>query len=439
MTQAEARAWLLRQAAEHGVDLEVLGTSERTLTIEARDGRTSDVSLAEQGGLGLRVIRNGRAGYASTEEFTEEALGWTLAEAIANAEIQEGDHVAFLPAGAPAGEHDLTDEGLSAPLSEKAGAVVELERNLSADARVHALQFARYGENTREVEVSSTRGVAGGFRHGHAHLMSAVVMREGDSTKQGWHVDIQGTFHALEPGRTAQEALEATGRHLGAVPLSTGRRRTILEPDVTATLLQLLLFSLSGKNLAEGRSLLEGKLGQQVAASSVTIIDDPLLRGGVASRPFDAEGTPAERLVVVENGILKSFLHNSDTAARTGQENTGHAGRTYRSTLDVAASNFFLEPGSGVTHEDGTIIVTDVMGVHAGANPLTGDVSVQAMGLEVQGGETAPVDNFALSFSLFGLLEKIEEIGTDFEWRPVPGGICGAPSIAVPDVSFGGS
>ena len=439
MTRDEARTWLLRQAEKQGVDLEVLTTSKRTLDLEARDGQPADISLAEQGGLGLRVVRDGRAGYASTEELSEEALTWTFAEALANAELQDSDHTAFLPDAEPQEQHDLLDEGLSAPLAEKVGAAVEFERGVSSDPRVQALQFARYGESTTEVDIASTRGARGGYRHGHASLVGAVVMRDGDSVKQGIHYDVKPVFPALEPGRTAQETLSVIGRHLGARPLSTGRRRAIFEPDVTATLLQLLLFSLSGKNLAEGRSLLADRLGQQVASAAVTVVDDPLLRDGVASRPFDSEGTPAERLVLIDRGVLKSFLHNSETAARTGQANTGHASRSYRSTLDVGPSNFYLEPSDGVTRSDGSIIVTDVMGVHAGANPLTGDVSVQAMGLEVAGSDLVPVDNFAVSFSLFGLLERIEEVGSDFEWHPGDGGMCGAPSIAVPEVSFGGS
>src|SRR5699024_9610667 len=142
------------------------------------------------------------------------------------------------------------------------------------------------------------------------------------------------------------------GRHLGARPMSTGRRRAIFEPDDTATLLQLLLFSLSGIILAEGRSLLADRLVQQVASTAVTVVDDPLLRIGLASRPFASQVTIAERLVIIDRGVLKSFLHNSETAAGTGQANTGHASLSYRSTLDVGPSNFYLEPSDGVTRSD---------------------------------------------------------------------------------------
>lgn len=439
MNTAEARSWLLEQAAARGVDVEVLGTSERKLTVESRDGKPSDVSMSVSGGVGIRVVKDGRMGYAWSEELSGEALTWALDEAIANAELQEEGSTAVLPAGKAMGRHDLLDEGLSASLDDKKSAVIDFEKTISADEKLQALQAARYSETQSEVEISSSQGTSGAYRSGFGMLMSAVVMREADSVKQGYGVDIQREFHKLDPGRTALEHVANISRHLGARPLSTGRRRAIFEPEITATLLGLLSIGLSGKSLAEGKSLLAGKLEQKIASELITLVDDPQVDGGLANRPFDAEGTASQKLVIIDRGVFRSFMHNSDTAARTGQANTAHASRSYRSTLSVSPSNLLLEPGSGVTRENGTIIVTDVMGVHAGANPITGDVSVQAMGLEVAGDELQPVDNFAISFNLLKLLERVEQVGDDFEWKPGFSGIIGAPSIAVSDLSFGGS
>src|SRR5690606_19716467 len=170
-----------------------------------------------------------------------------------------------------------------------------------------------------------------------------------------------------------------------------------------------------------------------------TLVDDATLPHGLASRPFDSEGTPSRRVVLIEKGVLRSFLHNTDTASRTGQQTTGHAQRSYSGTLGVGISNLLLEKGGGVSASDG-VLVTDLMGVHAGANPVSGDVSVQAMGLETVDGETFPVDDFAVSFNLFELLKRIEEVGDDPATRPsmMGYGAVTAPSIAVPDVSFAG-
>ncbi len=438
MTFEEAKRWLLDKAAQRGVDAEVLGSTERELQINARDGKAEETTVSQRGGMGLRVVDGGRVGYSSTEDLSEESLGWALDEAIDNASLQVGGKAA-LPGGDALGRHDLLDEGLSGTMDEKLAMALALEDSLKGDPRVQSVQYSLYTESLYETHVGSTKGVDGSYRRGTAAMVAGLVMREGASVKQGFQIDAANDFHQLEPGRTGQIALDKIGRQLGARGLTTGRRRAVFEPEVVSTLLQLLVYSLSGKSLAEGKSGLQGKLGQRVATDAFTLVDDATLPHGLASRPFDSEGTPSRRVVLIERGVLRSFLHNTDTAARTGQQTTGHARRGYAETLGVGISNLILESGSGVTAGDG-ILVTDLMGVHAGANPVTGDVSVQAMGLETVGGETFPVDDFAVSFNLFDLLKRIEEVGDDPVTRPTMGdqGAVTAPSIAVPDVSFAG-
>lgn len=438
MSVSRARRWLLDAAAKRGVELEVLASTQRELDIDAIEGKPADFNLSSRGGLGLRVVKDGRVGYASTEDVSEEALDWALSEAIENASLQPTGK-ARLPAGSALGSHDLLDEGLSGELATKVAAAVDLERRLAADERVQSIQYARYTEGQLDVQIGSTTGVDGAYRSGTSGVVAGLVMREGESVKQGFEYDLKGDFHQLEPGRTAQLALERIGRQLGARPLKTGRRPAVFEPQVVATLLGLLCFSLSGKTLAEGKSALSGRLGTKIAAASITLVDDATLPGGLASRPFDAEGTPSRRLPLIENGVLEAFMHNTDTASRTGQATTGHAKRDYRSTLGVGPTNLLLSVGGGISSGD-RVLVTDLMGVHAGANPISGDVSVQAMGLETVGGETFPVDDFAVSFNLFELLERVTEIGNDVELKLGAGGsMVLAPSLAVADLSFAGA
>lgn len=174
MTVNEAQRWLLARAAERGVELEVLATSQRSLTIEAQNGDVSDVSMASSGGVGLRVISSGRVGYAYSEELSEEALAWTLDEAIGNAELQQSGS-ATLPSGGQLGRHDLVEEGLSATLEEKKSTAMEFSRLLGADERVQAVQFARFREAQEEVKIASSAGVEGGYRSGNDILLAALV------------------------------------------------------------------------------------------------------------------------------------------------------------------------------------------------------------------------------------------------------------------------
>jgi PmbA protein len=436
MTFEAAKDHLLRLARERGLDAEVLASSERKLSLSSEGGRIREMTHARKGGVGVRVVHGGRVGYASTESLDEASLTWVLDEATENAALQSRVGAELLR-GRPLGRHDLLGEGLSAPVDAKAEGVITMERGLRADGRVVAVPYATYSEVESEAVLGSTAGADGGYRNGYAYYIGSPVMRQGASVKQGSVVEFAKDFHALDPGRTTHAVLERVGRHCGATPLRTGRYRAYFESEVTATLLSLLLYGLSGKNVAEGKSPFAGRLGERVASEIVKLVDDPTLVDGPASRPFDAEGTPARRLDVVERGVLRSFLHNGDTARRTGHATTGHASRTYASTLGVSHSNFVMETGEGVDPVDG-VIVTDVMGVHAGANPISGDVSVQALGLRVEAGEARPVDNFAISFNLFALLERIDGVGRESTWQPLAG-LIRAPMITVDAVSFSGT
>jgi len=437
MTIEEARDYLLRKAHAMGIDAEVLATHSRELTIQAHGGRVEEIIQASQSGVGVRVVVGGKTGYAYTEERTPEALDWALREAHENALLQS-EAEGFLPTGGELGRHDLLGEGLSAPLEQKRQAALDLEANLRADPRVLQVQMTRYAERENQATLGSTQGVAGSFRNGYTMLAASAVMGQGKSLKQGWELDVAKEFHALEPGRTAQQFLHHTGRLLGARPLQTGRYTAYFEPRAFAPLLGMMgWFLLSAKNVLEGKSLLAGKLGQKVASEIFTLVDDPTLPEGLASRPFDAEGTAARRTVFIENGVLRTFAHNSETAHKMGLANTGHASRHYKGVLDIAPSNLFVQPGQGVQMKDG-IVVTELMGLHAGANPISGEFSLQALGLKVEGGEVAyPVENFTVAGNFLELLSRITALGRELEWHPMMY-VVGSPMVEVAELSFAG-
>jgi len=438
MTFDQARDYLLQKARQIGMDAEVLAQENRELTLQAFGGKLEEITQATQGGVGVRVVVDGKTGYAYTEERTPEALDWVLSEAHENALLQS-EVGGFLPAGSELGSHDLLGEGLSAQLEQKRQAALDVETGLRADPRMKQVQMTRYSENETQATLGSTKGVSGAYRNGYGALMAYAVMSEGTSLKQAFEVDISKEFHALDPGRTALEFIQKTGRLLNAKPLKTGKYRAYFEPKAFGQLLAVMgMFMLSAKNVLEGKSLLRGKIGQKIASHLFTLIDDPTLKDGLASRPFDAEGTAARRTVLVEKGLLKTFAHNSQTAQKMGAENTGHASRSYKGVLGIAPTNLFLEPGTGVQISEG-IIVTDMMGLHAGANPISGEFSLQALGLMVEGGEAAyPVENFTVAGNFLTLLQNITALGDKLEWHPLMG-IIGSPMVEVAELSFAGA
>jgi predicted Zn-dependent protease len=189
-----------------------------------------------------------------------------------------------------------------------------------------------------------------------------------------------------------------------------------------------------------GKSPLAGRLGERIASPLVTIVDDPTMLGGLLSRPFDDEGTPTRSLALVERGILRGFLHNSETAHALNSQNTGHAFCRYNGVLTVSSTNTALRPGSGAAMGQG-VLVTEVIGAHAGANYISGEFSVQGLGLWVEGGETTyPVENFAVAGDFLSLLNDITALGETLQWEfGMMGGAFGAPLVAVAGLSFAGT
>jgi len=437
VTLEEAKRYLLDKAKERKVAMEVLGQRDRELSLKARDGRLEEITQATQGGIGVRVVAKERVGYAFSEQLTPEALDWMLNEAIENAALQH-EARGFLPDGAALGFQDLAMGVFDAPMEAKAETALGFEASLRKDPRVKNILIASYTEREREVRISSTQRADGGYRHGLVGVTGSMVMADGESRKQAWDSDWSRQFGALDPGRTALELVERTGRLLNARPLQTGRYTAYFEPKAFAQLLAAYWWLWNGRWVLEGKSRLGGRLDQPVASALVTIIDDPMLTDGLLSRPFDAEGTRTQRLVLLERGVLRNYLLNSETAQQLGMRTTGSAARQYSTTLNVSPSNLFLESGAGVPMKDG-VIVADLMGVHAGANPISGEFSVQAFGLYVRGGEVAyAVENFAVAGDFLTLLKNITAVGETLEWHLMGMGI-GAPLVEVQDLSFAGT
>jgi PmbA protein len=438
VTPDEARAYVLRRAARRGIAAEVLVERGRELTARAHQRKLEQITQATRGGVGVRVVVDGRTGYAYSEELTAAALDWMVQEAVDNAALQSTTD-GFLPPGHRTAHRDLLGDGLRGSLEAKVQMAIGLESTIREDPRVRQVLYAAYMEREWDVAVASTEGTEGSYRRGAAGLLASAVMQDGASRKQGFDDEWATGVGLLEPGRTALEFTERTGRLLNARPLRTGRYRAYWEPKAAAALLAAFAPLWSGKQVIERKSPLAGRLDQPIASALVTVIDDPLLPQGLASRPIDAEGTPSRRTVLVEGGVLRTFLTNAETARALGLTNTGHAWRSYRGILAVAPSNLYLAPGAGVTVREG-VVITDLMGLHAGTNPVTGDFSVQALGLWVEDGAVAyPLENFAVAGNFLTLLAAVTALGAELRWQFAGSAACGAPLVEVAELAFAGS
>ena len=438
-----ARSYLLERANERGVGLEVFAIRSTETEVSAFGGEVSEFKLASQQGLGLRALVGGRWGYASTENLSAEALDHALREAVENAELVAPEVGARLHAWPEPPELDLHGEGLSGvTVEQKVNVALTLERAAhEADPRVVSLAYGGYNDGDYETLIGNTEGFARGYQSLHAMQYAAPLVAEGGQHKMKSDWQFSREFAELDPTHTALEATRKALALLGARPAPTGHFPAVIQHECLAELLALFAGMFSAKAVQEGQSPLAGRLGERLASERVTLRDDPTLPRGLRSRPFDAEGSPSAPLTLLAGGVLQTFLHNAQTAAKDGVTSTGHALRnSHSSPVGVGHSNLFMEPGgtppealqAGLTG----VLVTGVSGGHAGADPITGDFSLQAEGFWLQAGEVAhPLEVFTVAGNILDLLAAVEAVGDDLHWTLYG---TGAPSVRVPDLAVGG-
>jgi PmbA protein len=419
-------------------------TTETSVT--AFQGEVERLTSASSSGVGVRVVRDGRLGYAYTADLSDQGLRECLAEARANLEVSSEDPGNVLP---EASEHEplegIFDARQAATSPErKVALALDLEaRTRAADPKVTQVESARYGDVVGQVSIASSGGVRGTFAVTHAWCAAIALATEDGQSQVGFGVDAARTLEDLNPGPVAAEAASRAVRMLGATKPPTRTIPVVFDRMVAPSLVGVLLAGLSAEEVQKGRSLFADKLGQRVGATGLRLVDDGRLVDGPGAAPFDAEGVPTRRTVLIDDGVLQCFLHNTATAARGDASSTGNARRaSFKSTPGVSAHNLFLAPGdldqAGLLARAGEgLLVQDVSGVHSGANPITGDFSVGVSGLLFRGGELAePVREATVAAQLLDILQGIQEVGSDLRFTT---GSIGGSSLLVGQMTVAGA
>ena len=394
-------------------------------------------------GLSLRVKTGGKIGYASTEAFDEEAVGWLLQSAIDSAVLCEDDSEQFIYDGKEQNPALSLEAEVGEP-DQKLQFVLDMEKTAKAyDKRVQNVGYDTISTGRETVRIVNTYGLDKQYTatYGVAYIMP--VASEGDSTATGFAVQVGRGFGALNAGRLATEAAEEAVSMLHAAPVPSGQYRVILHHRAMADLLEAFSPAFSAENVQKDLSVFKGKLGNTVAAQSITLMDDSLLPGGVASRPFDAEGVPGGTHAVIENGVLTTFLHNLKTAHKDGVKSTGNASKSgYSGPIQVAPTNFYLKAGETSLEQmmqavGNGLLIKEVDGLHAGANAVSGDFSLIAKGFAITDGKIGkPVEQITVAGNFFEMLKAVQTLGSDLTF---PQGAIGSPSVDVGKLSVAGN
>jgi PmbA protein len=446
----ELDAIVERLAAEaaggEGVEAYAELTTETSVT--AFQGEVERLTSASSSGVGVRVVKDGRLGYAYTADLSDDGLGECLAEARANLEVSGEDPGNVLPEAAAyeALEGLFDTRQTEADPERKVNLALDLEaRTRAADPKVTQVESARYGDVVGQVAVASSLGVSGSFAVTHAWCVSVAMATEDGESQIGYAVDAARALDDLDPGPVAREAANRAVRMLGATKPPTRTIPVVFDRMVAPSLLGVLLAGLSAEEVQKGRSLFADRIGQQVGAAGLRLVDDGRLVDGPGAAPFDGEGVPTRRTVLIEGGVLRCFLHNTASAAREGDgtSSTGNARRaSFKSTPGISAHNLFLEPGdldqAGLLSRAGEgLLVQDVSGVHSGANPITGDFSVGVSGLLFRDGQLAePVREATVAAHLLDILKGIDAVGSDLRFTT---GSIGGSSLLIGEMTVAGA
>lgn len=414
----------------------------RSLVVEVADQRVETLHQSAELGLGLRVFRQGRVGFAFTTDLSPAGLRAIAEAAAANAAATAVDEFNRLPEARAAEPLDLLDPELAKlPVEAKIEAAMAVEREARAyDRRVARVEKSAFTDGEYAVAILNTRGVKVEYASTTVSASISVVAEAAGSAETGWSFSFSHRYRDIDLAAVGREAAEKAVQLLGARTVGTRRVALVFDPLVAAEFLEVMGPALSADAVQKGKSLFAGKVGERVASPLVRIVDDGRLPEGAGAAPVDDEGVPTGRTVLLEEGVLQGFLHNTYTAAKDGVASTGNGIRaSFRGTPEVRPSNLFVPAGETpreklLSEVEEGFYVTSVMGMHT-VNPISGDFSVGAAGLWIERGRFArPVRGVAIAGNLVELFSGVEAVGSDLRFI----GSAGAPTLRFAPVTVSG-
>jgi PmbA protein len=440
---------VLERARAQGVsDVEVFAERSTSRRIKVYKQEVEQLTAAQRRGVGVRVFASGAVGHAYTSDLSADALDEVVRRAAANAAVSDPDEFAALPQ--PGGEPaDVTpyDERLAAATDEQRielALAVEAAA-LGADPRIKTVEDTMYADGEGEVFIASSAGVRGTYRADQCYIFAYALAEQDGQVETGYSYSVGRALEDLDAGACGREAAERAVRLLGARTCPSMKAPVLLDPFVAAAFFGVLSSALTADAVQKGRSLFAGREGQKVAGELLSLVDDGTLADGLDSAPFDGEGTPTRRTPLIgDGGVLQGFLYDTYTARKAGRESTGNGGRgSYSSLPGVHPTNLVVggpatpvaDILAGIEHG---VLVTDAVGVHSGANPISGEFSVGIAGVLIEDGKlTTPVHEVTLAGDIIGMLTNIKALGDDARW--VPGGSILTPSVLMDGMAVSGT
>ncbi|MFZ0743291.1 MAG: TldD/PmbA family protein [Terracidiphilus sp.] len=433
-------------------DAEAVAREGDEFSVNVRMGEVETLKESGSRGLGLRVFLGKRSASSSTSDLSPDGIRQLVDGAMALAKVTEEDPFAGLPETSEFGaiqedQHLFYEDVYSLPGPER----IEWARRceaaaLAADPRITNSDGGSFDAATGRKVLANSRGFVGDYRTSYAGVSAAplAVDADGKMQRDGWWSGARRLGDLESPESVGKEAARRAIRRLGARRVPTQRVPIVFAPEVARSLIGSVFEAASGDSIWRHASFLAGRLGEQIGAESLTIIDDntmllPTGAGGFGTSPFDGEGLPSRRTVVVENGVLRNYLLNTYTARKLGMKSTHNASRGLAGTPGIGCGNLYLQPGD-LTEEQileeipAGLYVTSLMGF--GTNVVTGDYSRGATGLWIENGHlTHAVEEVTIAGNLGEMLRNVTAIGNDLVFR----GSVASPTLRIDGMTIAGA
>ena len=440
---------LFERAAEAGYEAsEAYYVTGDSFQVSVKGGQIINYNVSSSVGLSFRALVNGKMGYASTQVLDDDAIDLLIDGASGNAGMIETEDEEFIFAGSEKyPELDVYNPAIDAiTAAEKIDMAKQLEQKvLALDPAVKQVQMVQVVSMNGEKRIVNSKGLDVSFRDNAIGCAAVAIAMDEGKVAVGMGYKFVRKPEELDLDQAAAAAVKDAVDGLNAAPVASGAYKVILRNDVMGSMLSCFDSVFSADMAQKGLSLLKGREGEEIAAPIITIVDDPLDPNALASTPFDAEGVATTRREIVKDGKLVTLLHNLKTAKKQGVETTANASKgSYASAVDIAPTNFYILPGNASIEElfaqagDG-LLITDVAGLHSGANQISGDFSLGASGYRIENGKlTEAVNQITVAGNFFEMLKDIEAVANDLEFG-FPGSSCiGSPSVMISKLAIAG-
>jgi PmbA protein len=434
---------LVQKCLRAGADAaEVYIQNGRSLSVRVLNSEIDTIQEAATAGVGIRVVVDKKLGFCHCNDFSSKALDDTITMAIAFAKLTSPDEFNVLPS-----EEGMTDiSGLfdpsiaDVPMQQKIDMAKELESLALKDPRVSKSSGSGFGESESEVFIANSNGFSKTYKSSACSVSVSVVAEKGDQKNTGGDSCSRRYFNDLLP---LQEIAAVASRKayelIDPKMVKTQRASVVFDPDVARSLFGGVIQALNGDRVNQGASFLGSSLNEKFASELLTIYDDGTIERGMASRPFDGEGVPTSKRLLVEKGIAKEFIYNSSAAARAGKKSTGNASRGgFTSLPGISTNAVYLEPGKYLRNEiiastEKGLLLKGVTGY--GIDPVTGNFSGGATGFWIEKGEIIhPVKGLTIAGSASEILNGIDMMGNDVDMNRT----FAAPTFRVQEMQIGG-